>query len=234
MPKLSILIASLFILITSCKKDLDAQQDIVNDSAEMSANVNTAKGWYATYGIWVDGKGYIPQDTLKEYRLIRNGYIGLPKRSPDLKATINYDIPDIHMLNGDSLVYVFSISDSSNDQIITLTGDDGYLTVDHFHESWGVYTPDFGSTEYVEYQSFKSFRPVIITVKDKTISINTGQRLVFQISYHDKLVGRLRSIKLQYSSYMRCNYVNIFNSYTGKLLMKEAFNILGKSHTVFY
>jgi hypothetical protein len=233
MPKLNILFVCFIFLLGSCKKEAVRESSFASVSDAVSNKAETSKGWYATYGIMTIN-GYIPQDTLEDDSLIHDGYISLPNSSDSISSSINYDIPEIYNLNGDSITFSFVLSDLSSDQNIRLIGSAGYVYVEHFHESWGIYTPDFGRSEDVGYQSFSNFTPVTIVLKRKEISVYTGKKLVIQTSYTGKVIGELKSIVLGYSSYIRCDEVRLYNSYNQQLLMKERFNLQGKSHTVFY
>jgi hypothetical protein len=236
MPKLFFSILCFIVLFSSCQKESAIKNISANGYSDMSLvkNANLTDAWYATYGTFNWNNEYIPQDTLHEDSLIHNGYISIPYRNPSYSATINYNIPQEHYLNGDSIAFRFVISDSSDEQIITLNGSSGYVSVDHFKETWGVYTGSFGQSVYTGYQSVINFTPVLIVLKKHVISIYVGNENVYKTKYTGELIGKLQSIELKYSTSLRCNDVSLFNSYTQKLIMKEGFNLKGESHTVYF
>jgi hypothetical protein len=234
MPKLSLSIVCIVMLFSSCKKEFINKGLQASNTSGIITKTNLSGRWFATNGTFNWNNVYVPQDTLHEDSVIRGGYISIPHHDPSFPATINYNFPDQQNLDGDSITFQFVISDSSDEQMIHLVGSKGYVTIDHFKENWGIATPSVWQDKHRGYQSFARFTPVLIVFKNNVVSIRRGDRKLIELSYTGKLLGKLQSIELRYSSSMKCNEVKLYNSYSNKLLMNETFNLKGRSNTIFY
>ena len=243
MPKIYFIAVFLVIFSASCKKDITTTSVNVNAENSLLSNVSDISGqWFATYGYFDSNYRYVATDTLHEDSLINNGYLSFPRKSSDLLGTINFNIPDEYDLYGDSISFAFTVRDSSADQMFEMIGSDGFLEVEHYNQNlWGIRALAFGVYQVGNYyQPFTSFTNVLIVLKGNRVTVYTDDRIVFQYSNYrasndgKPLIGKLKSIVLKNSTYMKCDNVALFNSYTKKLLMKENFNLKGKSNTIFY
>ncbi|MEP6467067.1 MAG: hypothetical protein ABJB05_12230 [Parafilimonas sp.] len=245
MKKISLAItifATVFFL--SCKKDASDKAVQAQNISNASLQVNDVcrSDWEGEFD---QNK---PMQTLytNDKHIIFEGYahVPVPMRytNQPFITKISLPAPDCSNVDADSVRMSISVQNpiDSIDAIYAYNVSlYMYGSTDSAHVNFSRATA-IGVGSYVEknLQSldyiFNDYTLVTLEAKDHLLSAYVKGKLVGQIDYTGTSIGALQNILIGFTGSGYINYVRLYNSTTGALIMKEDFNVAGKSTDTWY
>ncbi len=81
---------------------------------------------------------------------------------------------------------------------------------------------------------FQTWTKLALVARNKKLSVYRDEILIKSIDYSGTKIGSLKRIKIAFKGSGSVDWVNLYNSNTGKKLMQENFNVDGQSSVVWY
>jgi hypothetical protein len=243
---------ALFIVI-GCKKEIGS--DIVSTSGTSNFNVathgvkDTLGRWFGTYSPKFSDPD-APPDTVSENVLIKNGQAAVPYDKDNLNTSIGYFLPTDQSLAGDSIAFKAAVKDDINIVQMDIMGTQNIASAEYVKgaNNTGTITMAVGNTiqsKQVSAIDFTSFKAIGLVLKGDHAFFYVSNKLMLSFAYSSNdRVGSIKTLSIgnNYHQYklsppangnIGCDYVRLYNSYSKSLLMKEDFNIDGRSNTIF-
>jgi hypothetical protein len=246
MKKMKLLsVALIAISVLSCKKDAEdkaaSTQNISNSTAEACSS-----RWQGQF------KQEKPPfaDTVSDKKIIFNGYAHVPvpeayTKQPFL-TQLTLKVPTCAVVDADNLTMRLSLMNPT-DSIDAIYPYSVYLylygSTDTAHVTFAGNTAKFtsiGVGDYVEknisglLHVFNGYTIVTLQAKDHLLSAYIKNTLVAQVDYTGTSIGALQKIAIAFKGSGYVDYVKLFNSTTNALVMRENFDIAGKSTDNWY
>lgn len=255
-PKLLTLLSIALVIFSGCQKDIQQQTLSANSSTNSnSINEGTLDSTGRWYGTFKDASSDPdkPIDTVSESRIIRSGIAtcdDLALFQCEL-SSIGYYLPADRQIAGDSITFMTTVLDKPGTVQLDIIGTKNIAHVqcrkikgDTTTVTLSVGTAHITSA-ITPAINFSTFRKVSLVVKENKAVFVIGNegKIALQFANANK-IGMVKILSTGYddqpqiygydNGVIECAGVHLYNSYSKKLLMKEAFSITGKSHTVFY
>jgi hypothetical protein len=240
----------LFLLVSmySCKKE-----SIETSSLSAQSTSNAVIDDTLCRSEWIgEFEQNKPERTIftTDNKIIFDGYAHLqvpPKFTRNVYVTkLILPTPDCAIVDGDSIrmsINVMNPTDSVNSQYTNSVYVYMYGSTDsayvEFNGWYSNYTK-IGVGNYKEtdleslHHLFSSYEVVSLVAKDHIISAYIGGKLVGQVDYTGTSIGQLQRISVGFRGSGYVDYVKLYNSTSGALLMKEDFNVPHKSTDTWY
>ncbi len=249
MKKINLACILLMLLsIYSCKKE-----SIETSSLSAQSNSNVVTDDTVCRSEWV---GEFDQNTPErtyyttDHKIIFDGYAHVQVPSGFARGAYATQIilptPDCAVINGDSLrmsVNVMNPTDSGNSPYTASvylymygSNDSAYVQFNGYYSK----NTKIGVGRYKElnvsglYHLFSTYEVVSLIAKDHIISVYRGGKLIARVDYTGTNIGQLQRIAVGFRGSGYVDYVKLYNSTTGALLMKEDFNVPHKSTDTWY
>jgi len=254
------LILSVFAFIfIGCRKEMQStsvsSSSVYNLTAKGKGMIDTSGKWFGAFTAFLGDPDALSPDTIYEQKLINNGIasdpydsIGYP--SDGLRfSNVGYEMPADRVLKGDSIAFETLVTDDVNVVELDMIGTKNTASFSYNSKRDNVCTLTVGNTTQsvtlTPAIDFTTFKPVIFALKGKHAFLYISNKLVLSLAYNSADdIGNITTLiigqndqsdqSLPGNLSVDCDYVKLYNSYTRKLLMKEEFNIKGKSNTVYY
>ena len=245
------------ILLFSCKKDIQPQNELsagTNESATTAAGTN----WQ---GAFLSYSGNPMSRVIKDKFFIKNGYARIYNDSIKINPNNYYHtqfrlvIPSTIKIKGDSLNFEVGLKNplSSSDIPESVGREiDVYIkgeTNDAFIANTSTSDVSPGSQQYAlirvgktlinnvaELQyNFEDYTTFVLQTFNEGLVVYRNDTYVKGLAYYDEPnIGRLKEIGIIFQGSGYIDYIKLYNSVNGKLLMSEDFNTDGQSTVVWY
>ena len=245
----------------ACTKETQStsvlSSSVYNSTASAKGTVDTLGKWFGAFTPFLGDPDALWPDTIYEQKLINNGIASDPYDSimypsdANQFSNVGYKMPGDRVLNGDSIAFETLVTDDVNVIELDIIGtkNKASFTYNYNRDNTGACKLTVGNTaQSVNVNpiiDFTSFKPVALTLKGNHAFVYVSNKLVMSLAYKSAdnvgnittlLIGQndQKNFLLPGNLSVDCDYVKLYNSYSKKLLMKEEFNIKGKSNTIFY
>ncbi len=234
--------------IYSCKKESIETSSLSSKNTSNAVVDDTVcrSDWYGIFN------QNTPDRTIytTAHKIIFDGYahvkvpVGFARSA--YETEIDLTTPDCAAVDGDSVqmsVNVMNPTDSANSQYTASvylymfgSEDSAYVQFNGYYSK----NTKLGVGRYKEldipglYHLFSSYEVVSLVAKDHIISVYRGEKLITQVDYTGTNIGQLKRIAVGFRGSGYVDYVKLYNSTTGAMIMKEDFNIPHKSTDTWY
>jgi hypothetical protein len=254
------LILSVFAFIfIGCRKEMQSSSlsssSVYNLTASGKGTIDSTGKWFGACTPFLGDPDALWPDTIYEQKLINNGIASDPYDSiaypsdANRFSNVGYEMPADRVFKGDSIAFEALVTDDVNVVELDMIGTKNTASFSYNSKGDNTCTLAVGNTTQSVTLNpaidFTTFKPVVFALKGKHAFLYISNKLVLSLAYNSSddignittlIIGRnnQQDISLLNNLSMDCDYVKLYNSYTKKLLMKEEFNIKGKSNTIYY
>lgn len=247
-----------FITFYSCKKETILTQSEPADAGIASEAVAEGSKWQ---GAFISLNGRPGSRKIPDRLFIKNGYARIYNDSIRLSSSNYYStqfrllIPDNIRIKGDSINLEIGVKNPSNSSFfipyhgrdvgLSIKGETNTATINN------AITDDIrpGASEFAFIQLgetnvdnikelqyvFEDWGTLVLQSFNRGLWSYRNDSVYKGIAYGDEpVIGRLREIGISFKGSGYIDYVKIYNSVNGKLLMSEDFNTDGVSTVVWY
>jgi len=198
--------------------------------------------WTGTYG-----SEYGQSEDVADSTFISDGVARL-QNSPwyYFYTSLQLPIPECRNINADSIRFEVSLKNAPKD-IGSIADYDAALWIygssDTAHVQYIGYRPQFTSFGLNSKQItnsndllyvFADWTTVSLEAKDNILTSQREGTTTATLSYDGHKIGVLKSISVSFKGSGSVDWVKIYNSKSNELLMKEDFDVNGKSSVVWY
>lgn len=245
------------IVLFSCKKEINTRNEMSASSNE-SATAAAGTNWQ---GAFLSSSGNPMSRVIKDKFFIRNGYARIYNDSIKINPNNYYHtqfrlvIPSSIKIKGDSLNFEVGLKNPLNSTSIPATVGreiDVYIkgeTNDAFIANTSTSDVSPGSLDYAlmrvgktvinnvtelqyNFEDYTTF--VLQTFNEGLVAYRNDAYIKGLAYYNEPNIGRLREIGIIFQGSGYIDYIKLYNSANGKLLMSEDFNTDGQSTVVWY
>ena len=246
------------VVLFSCKKEMPVSDQQLSVNSNESANLATDSKWQAAF---LSYNGNPMSRVIKDKFFIKNGYARIYNDSIKINPNNYYHtqfrlvIPSSIKIKGDSLNFEVGLKNPLNSSSIPASVGreiDVYIkgeTNDAFIANTSTSDVSPGSQEYAlmrigktvinnlpELQyNFEDYGTLILQTFNRGLVAYRNDAYVKGLGYgNEKLIGRLKEIGVIFQGSGYIDYIKLYNSANGKLLMSEDFNTDGQSTIIWY
>jgi len=249
----------MLVLLFACKKEtIISNQKSLNTISNDDAMLAAGSKWQ---GAFLSDTGHPVSRSIKDRFFIRNGYARIYKDSVTISPGNYYHtkfrlvIPSTINIKGDSLNFEVGLKNPLNSSSIPASVGreiDIYIkgaTNDAFIANTSTNDVSPGSQQYAlmrvgktiidnvsELQyNFEDYGTLILQTFNHGLVAYRNDAYVKGLAYYNEpLIGRLKEIGVIFQGSGYIDYIKLYNSANGKLLMSEDFNTDGKSTITWY
>lgn len=255
LKKSSFIIVLTIFIVTGCNKETESNAIPSSNSLNINAmplvGKDTLGTWFGTFYLSDNGDPDQPPDTISESVLIKNGLASVPFNKSNITTSIGYYLPSDQNLAGDSIAFEAAVKDDSDFVLLDVMGTQSTASVKYVKgpNNTGTITLGVGNiiqSAQVNAIDFTSYKSLSIILKENRAYCYISKKLLLSLNYTGGTrIGRIKTLSIGSNEYSvfnffpynfnsACDYVKIYNSYSKRILMREDFNIDGRSNTIFY
>jgi hypothetical protein len=260
MKKIHILSAAfMFVTFVSCKKEpVPVNQQSLDAGTSASVQLAADAKWQ---GVFLSYNGLPPTRVIPDKFFIKNGYARIYNDSIKIGRHNYYStqfrlvIPTAINIKGDSVNFEIGVKNplnsswfdashgrnvniyikgQTNDALITNTSTDDVSPGSQEYALMRIGGTVMNNVAELQY-NFEDYGTLILQTFNRGLVAYRNNAYVKGLSYGgEPLIGRLKEIGVIFKGSGFIDYVKLYNSATGKLLMSEDFNTDGQSTVVWY
>lgn len=242
----------------SCKKETVSTQSKSADAGITSEDATTGSKWQ---GAFISLNGLPASRKIPDRLFIKDGYARIYNDSIRISSTNYYStqfrllIPDNIRIKGDSVNFEIGVKNPLNSSFfipyhgrdvgLYIKGETNTATInnavtDDIRPGAGEFAfIQIGETKFNNIQElqyvFDDWGTLLLQTFNRGLWSYRNDSVYKGIAYYgEPLIGRLREIGISFKGSGYIDYVRIYNSVNGKLLMSEDFNTDGVSTVVWY
>lgn len=243
---LKLIIGSTILFTTSCTKEsIKSTQASTITTEESSVASGCVNPWT---GLYADGSH--PDQTVRQISFIKDGVARLtPIDWSNYHTGIYYAIPSCHDVSGDTIRFEARIKNPNNtpgavynyDVVMQIFGSKNFSEVafvgssssQQYNHIWIGNSKQSNFPELNRY--FGDYETVSVQFVNKTLSIYINGTLIKSVSYDAaNKIGRLKRIGCGFKGTGTIDFVRLYSSKNNTLIMKEDFDVVGKSNVIWY